>query len=125
METLNNLQKPEYLRALHNYFHKTKGYINPSIASKVEPEIALVNNYEQMNKVIFLNRRGILIRRILNFAGHVSGVIVYSFLLIYSINQILDLAVNYSIMNISLLVLLIMGWKARFRLSEREGFTNT
>ncbi len=116
MNAINNPKKPEYLKALHSYFHKTKGHINPSIVSKVEPEIELVINYEQVNKVLFLNGKEILIRRISNFTAHVIGAIVYAFLFIYTINQILNLSINYSPLNISLLVLLIIGWRIKFRL---------
>jgi hypothetical protein len=116
MNALNNPKMPEYIKALHSYFHKTKGYINPSIVSKVEPEIELVTNYEQVNKAGFLNGKEILIRRISNITAHVMGAIVYAFLLIYTMNQILNLSISYSPLNISLLVLLIIGWRTKFRL---------
>ncbi|WKZ59215.1 MAG: hypothetical protein QY309_15275 [Cyclobacteriaceae bacterium] len=124
MNTINNLKRPEYLKALHSYFHKTKGYINPSIVSKVEPEIELVTNYEQMNKAVFLNRKEIMIRRISNFTAHVMGAIVYAFLFIYTMNQILNLSINYSPFNISLLVLLIIGWRTKFRLFPMTDIVN-
>ncbi|WKZ61337.1 MAG: hypothetical protein QY309_07575 [Cyclobacteriaceae bacterium] len=116
MNDISNTKKSEYLEALHSYFHKTKGYINPSIVSKVEPEIQLVTNYEQVNKAMFLNGMEILIRRISNFTARVMGAIVYAFLFIYTMNQILSLSISYSPLNISLLVLLIIGWRIKFRL---------
>lgn len=124
MNGISNPNKAEYLKALHSYFHKTKGYINPSIVSRVEPEIQLVTNYEQMNKAIFLNGKKILIKRISNFTAHVIGAIVYAFLFIYTINQILNLSINYSPLNISLLVLLIIGWRTKFRLFPMKDILN-
>jgi|SRR5690606_24378064 len=124
MNAINNAKKPEYIKALHSYFHKTKGYINPSIVSKVEPEIELVTNYEQVNKPVLLHGKEILIRRISNFTAHVIGAIVYAFLFIYTMNHILNLSVGYSLFNISLLVLLIIGWRTKFRLFPMTDIVN-
>lgn len=124
MNAIYNPKKPEYLKALHSYFHKTKGYINPSIVSKVKPEIELVTNYEQVNKAVFLNGMEILIRRISNFTVHVMGAIAYTFLFIYTMNEILSLSISYSLLNISLLVLLIIGWQTKFRLFPMKDVVN-
>ena len=124
MNAIYNPKKPEYLKALHSYFHKTKGHINPSIVSKVEPEIELVTNYEQMNKAVFMKGKEIMIRRISNFTAHVMGAIVYAILFIYTMNQILNLSISYSPLNISLLVLLIIGWRTKFRLFPMTDIVN-
>ncbi|HRJ31296.1 MAG TPA: hypothetical protein PLV21_04975 [Cyclobacteriaceae bacterium] len=125
MNAINNAKKPEYVKALHSYFHKTNGYINPSIVSKVEPEIELVTNYEHVNKPVFLHGKEILVRRIANFTAHVMGAIVYAFVFIYTMNQILNLSISYSPLNISLLVLLIIGWRTKFRLFPMTDIENT
>ena len=124
MNAIYNPKKPEYLKALHSYFHKTKGHINPSIVSKVEPEIELVTNYEQMNKAVFMKGKEILIRIISNFTAHITGAIVYAFLFIYTMNEILSLSISYSLLNISLLILLIIGRQTKFRLFPMSDIVN-
>ena len=112
---MNNPTKSEYHEALHSYFHKTNGYVFPSIAPKLEKEIELVTKYEELNNPKFLNRKEILAKLILNFVAHLVGAIIYAFLIIYALNTILKLSISLSFVNIALIVLLIIGWKTKFR----------
>ena len=63
-----------------------------------------------------MNRKEILTKRILNFVTHLVGVIIYAFLIMYALNEILALSISLSFVNIVLIALLIIGWKTKFRL---------
>lgn len=116
--------KSEYHEALHSYFHKTKGYVFPSIIPKLEKEIELITKYEELNNSKFINGRDILARRILNFAAHFAGATIYAFLAIYALNEILRLSIDISLANIALIILLIIGWKTKFRLYAMNDVEN-
>lgn len=116
--------KSEYNKALYSYFHKTNGYVFPSIVPKLEKEIELINKYEELNNPKFMNRKDIQARRIFNFTTHLAGATIYAFLAIYALNEILGLSIDISLANISLIILLIIGWKTKFRLYSMNDAEN-
>jgi hypothetical protein len=121
---MNNPTKSEYHEALHSYFHKTNGYVFPSIVPKLEREIELVTKYEEMNNPKFMNRKEIVAKRILNLVAHLVGAIIYAFLIMYALNEILGLSIDTSLANTALIILLIIGWKTKFRLYPMKEVEN-
>jgi pantothenate kinase len=108
--------KIEYEEALRSYFHKTKGYVFPSISHKIEGEIITIEQYDDRNKA--LSKSQVIIKACLNFIAQLVGTIIYCTLAIYVLKEVFGIVVIYSFKNILLLTIVLLAYKVKFRLAE-------
>lgn len=115
---MRRVSKLDYYIALSNYFYKTKGYVYPAISDKIGDEINIIKQYEGQHGP--LSKREVIFRFWMNLLGHAIGLIIYSTLVIYVLREVFDFDIAYTFKNISLLALILIGYKARFRLAKEN-----
>jgi len=115
---MKKVSKLDYYTALSDYFYKTKGYVYPAISDKIGDEINTIKLYEEQHGP--LSKREVIFRFWMNLLGHLIGLIIYSTLVIYVLKEVFDFNIDYTLKNIFLLTLILIGYKARFRLAKEN-----
>ena len=110
--------KADYHKALRNYFFITKGYVYSRILHKIEVDVNTINEYEATHRLP--TKHEVIIRAIVDFLGQTVGAIVYCVIVVYVLKEVFDIDLSYSIKNILLLTLVVLGYKVKFRLGAKE-----
>ena len=106
--------KTAYQRALREYFLMTRGFLPRKLDDDLRENINTIIELDKQNKE--LEKHEVIVMILMNILAQFIGTSCHSFIVLYFVGEVLDLPVAHGFKNISLLALIIMGYKIKFRL---------